>query len=152
MPRMQTTLGVSGGNPKKIIYQTAAPLTATNVEDAINQVATLALNPPAPTVPPSITPTSVNFAMSPYTALPTDYILLVDSTAGAVTIVLGLASARNKQDLIIKDDGGVAATNVITVNRTAPDTIDGATSYPIDSNRQVYRFTPKAAGNYTVTT
>ncbi len=146
MPRMETTLGLSGGNPKKMIYQTVAPLTSTNVEDALNEAMGLINSPP------SITPTAVNFAMSPYTVLPTDYTLLVDSSAGAVTIVLGPASARNKKDLIIKDDGGVAATNVITVNRTAPDTIDGVTSYPIDSNRQVYRFTPKAGGNYSVTT
>lgn len=150
MPRMQTSLGLSGGNPKKINYQTVAPLTSTNVEDAINEAVGIAVL--AGNVPPSITPTAVNFAMSPYTVLTTDFILLVDSSGGAVTIVLGLASARNKKDLIIKDDGGVAATNVITVNRTAPDTIDGGASYPIDTNRQAYRFTPKAAGNYTVTT
>lgn len=149
MPRMQTSLGLSFGNAKKERYLTTTPLTATNVEDAINQAAAIATA--AATSPPSITATSVNFAMSPYTVLPTDYLLLVDSTAGAVSIVVGLASNRNSRDVVVKDDGGVAATNNITINRTGADTIDGDTSYVIDSNRQVYRLSPKTGG-YSVTT
>lgn len=148
MSIVKTDLRVTRERAAQLRYYPSSGITATNVQDAIDETAVLAANP---TVPPSITPTLVNFAMSPYTILPTDYLLLVDTSGGAITLNAGLAALRSKRDVVVKDDSGNAAANPITINSTLPDTIDGANSYVIDSNRQVYRLTPKTGG-YTVTT
>lgn len=58
-----------------------------------------------------------------YTALKTDELILVDTTAGDVTITLPLA-ANGREFHIVKI---VAANNVI-VAATSPDTVNGAAS------------------------
>jgi len=66
--------------------------------------------------------TTVNFAASPYTALITDYVILCDSTGGAVSVTL--PAATNKLILRFKNVG----TNSCTISRAGADTIDGGTS------------------------
>ena len=77
--------------------------------------------------------TSVNNAASPYTVLSTDYYLSVDASGGAVTLRLPNAPT-NYTTYIIKDRGGNAGTNNITV--TTPGgavNIDGATSFVMNT-------------------
>lgn len=70
-----------------------------------------------------------------YTALATDAIIGVTSTASARTITLYAANAVAAGTiLIIKDESGAAATNAITIARAGSDTIDGATSKVINTN------------------
>lgn len=67
-----------------------------------------------------------------YTATATDEFINV-ATAG-VTVTLPLASTRSGVVLRIKDVGGNAGTTPITVNATAPDSIDGQASIQILNN------------------
>lgn len=72
----------------------------------------------AGTLVTGITPVS----SSPYVVLPTDHILLVDATAGAITISLPLASAGTRRIEIKKID---ASANIVTVTPAGADLIDG---------------------------
>lgn len=131
-----------------ISYDPTAPLTATNVQDAIEQVqaefAVLGT--------PGYTPTVVTFAMSPYTPVITDTVLLVDTTGGAVVISMPLSAARLTAagyiPLTVKDDKGNSAVSAIAVNRAGAEFIDGLTSYLIDSPYTAVTFMPKASGGY----
>lgn len=133
---------------RNISYEPTSPITAVDVQSAIEQVEAIAV------LPQGRTPTIVTFAMSPYTPLNTDTVLLVDTTGGAVVITLPLGSTRLNASgylpLTVKDDKENAAVNAISVNRTAPDTIDGLTTYPLDANGVAVTFQPKAAGGYDV--
>ena len=122
-------------------FEPVAPFTSINVQSAILEGYSLAQ---AFSQPPA---TIVTTAMSPYTPVTADRILLVDSTAGPITITLPLAATRTT-DLIIKDDKGQAVANNISVNRTAPDTIDGLTTYLIDSKYSSTTFAPQTGGYY----
>lgn len=123
---------------KRIRYEPTAPITATNVQDAIAQVQ-------AEVVPVS---TVVTVAMSPYTVLPTNRVLLVDTIGGAVTINMMATAARNGLDLTIKDDTGHAAANPISVVMSGAETTDGLAPYPIDSNFSAVKFVPQVGGYY----
>ena len=69
--------------------------------------------------------TTVNTAT--YNLLSTDYILNITYTAtGAVTITLPTAQVVDGRTIIIKDAGGNAGTNNITVATEGAETIDGA--------------------------
>ncbi len=64
-----------------------------------------------------------------YTAVDSDYTILVDATGGARTITLPIASkAKNKVYNIKKID---SSTNNVTVDGNGSETIDGATTYVI---------------------
>lgn len=68
-------------------------------------------------------PTVVVTAAGPY-AVGTEQVVLVDATAGPVTVTLPLTSTRLGNDIQVQKIDGSA--NAVTVARTAPDTIDGA--------------------------
>ena len=69
-----------------------------------------------------------------YNVALTDYYLGVDTTSNTVDLTLPAAStATEGQTYVVKDEGGNAATNVITILRSASDTIDGTTSVEIGS-------------------
>lgn len=138
MPIVKTSLRVTRERAAQIRFYPAGAITATNVQDAIKEAAS------------GVTPsggTAVTFAMSPYTPLATDTVLLVDSTAGAVVIAMPLAATRVR-DLEVKDAAGQSAINAISVNRTAPDTIDGLTTYTLDSAYASAKFGRQAGGYY----
>ena len=67
---------------------------------------------------------------STYTILDTDTFIGVQyTTTGAVTLTLPLGSSiSNGRIISIKDEGGLASINNITVNRSSTDTIDGDNS------------------------
>lgn len=77
-------------------------------------------------------------AATPYAQLATDNILLDDYTGtGASVINLIAAATFGTKYLTIKDSGGNAGTNNITINRAGADTIDGATSLTLSTNYAV---------------
>lgn len=85
---------------------------------------------------PGFTITSISQANSPYDTLFEDQLVSVDCSGGAVTVRLPNAISTGKV-IIIKDSAGFAATNNITVTTSGGSvTIDGATSYAINSNYQ----------------
>jgi hypothetical protein len=148
MSLVRTNLRNTRERADQIRFYPAATVSATNVQKAIEEVESDAIA--AATSPPAITPTSVNFAMSPYTILPTDYLILVDTSGGAVTLQAGAASARGSREVTIKDSTGNAAANNISILRAGADTIDGLTTYPIASNFGAAMLSP-VTGGYAVT-
>lgn len=138
MTVIETTLGVTRERAELVKFYPAGSISATNVQDAIEEVALDALGGNV---------VNVNVGMSPYTPLPTDGTLLVDTSGGAVTIQMP-ASATRTRDLEVKDVTGNAAANPISVLRNGAETIDGLTTYPIDSAYGAATFGPKTNGYY----
>lgn len=62
----------------------------------------------------------------------TDYIIYTDSTSNAITITL--PAPTNGRELIIQDKTGKAATNNITINPHAAETINGLSTFIIAAN------------------
>lgn len=78
--------------------------------------------------------TNVNFGMSPYTVLSTDYFISVDSSGGPVIINLPNAPTSNQQ-FIVKDRLGTSAANNITVKSLSGiTTVDTLASYVFVDN------------------
>lgn len=69
---------------------------------------------------------------SPFTAQTSDFLILVDSTAGAVEISLPSAVTAANRRFIIKDKGN-AASNSITVSSSSGN-IDGLSSVSIENS------------------
>jgi len=69
-----------------------------------------------------------------YTATAADYIIAVTSTASARTITLPAVSGTTGRIYVVKDESGGAATNNITIDGNASETIDGATTKVINTN------------------
>lgn len=65
-----------------------------------------------------------------------DYLLLVDATAGAVTINLPAAASNAKRVLIIKKTDGSA--NAVTLDGNAAETIDGSATKVISTQYQSF--------------
>ena len=74
-----------------------------------------------------------------YTTTSDDVIVGVDTSGGAVTITLASATVTAGRIVIIKDVGGSAGTNNITIATEGSETIDGAASSTISSNYGVVR-------------
>jgi len=69
------------------------------------------------------------------TLAPSDHFVGVNTVASAITVTLPPATSipRGKQ-FVIKDEGGAAGTNNITINTPDGRTIDGASSVGLQSN------------------
>jgi hypothetical protein len=146
MTIVRTDMKVQIGSAKRISYSGTVPNTFT-VEGALNalqaQITTGGVNLP------TITPTAVNFAMSPYAVQASDYLLEVDTSGGAVVIVPQAPLARGRKPLGIKDVAGNADANPISVNAA----VDGLNPYPIAGKYAGLTIRPNAAQNaYEVTT
>lgn len=138
MSVIKTSLRVTRERAGQVRFYPIQLITATNVQDAITQVAA------ATTIP---NPTPVTVAMSPYVPLVTDTLLMVDTSGGVVTIQMPLAATR-RLDLEVKDATGNAAANPISVLPAGAETIDGLSPYPIDSAFASAKFGPKAGGYF----
>jgi hypothetical protein len=137
MSIVKTDLRVTRERAKQLRYYPTPGIAATNVQDAIVAAAAIA----------SPSPTTVTFAMSPYTALPADRVLLVDTSGGAVAINIGGGAARNGFDIEVRDITGNAVANNISVSYTG--TVDGlASPITISAPFGGYVFNPLASGNW----
>jgi hypothetical protein len=58
----------------------------------------------------------------------------VDTSGGAVTLTLATDIVSEGAYVIVNDEGGAAATNLVTVDTEGSAVIDGATSRTIDSD------------------
>lgn len=77
-----------------------------------------------------------------------DDVLLADCAAGPIAITLGLAADRSVDVSIKKVD---ATSNIVTITPTAPDTIDGRTSYTLTSaTMPSVTLTPSPSGWYVL--
>lgn len=96
------------------------------------------------------TVTLVDASQSPYTVVPSDFLIDVDSSGGSVTIQLPDIPLNGKY-FIIKDLTGSAATNnIIVTTVSGSTTIDGATSYTISTNYQSIQVTRNAQDMYDI--
>lgn len=139
MTQIATSLRTTKESARLIRYEPLAPFTATNVQDAIGQAA-------APRPVPTYT--FITQVDSPYMTKNTDSILLVNTSAGSVTINLQGQSARGGLDLTIKDDTGNASTNPISLVPAGGETVDGLSPYPIDSDFGGVTIAPQAGGYF----
>lgn len=85
----------------------------------------------------NLTITPVAFGDSPYTVIGTDEFLSVDSTGGAITILLPDAPTTGRV-IYIKDATGTAvgASSMTVTTVSGSDFIDGSTSYSINTAYQ----------------
>lgn len=146
MPVVTTDLRIRPvARAANVSVEAIAGVAATDVQSALEVIEGQIVV--AAGTPPAIVPKSVNFAMSPYTILPTDYLLEVDTTGGAVVLQTAASATRANKPFTVKDIAGNAGVNAISVLRTGAETIDGLTSYPIDTAYGAQTFKPKLAGN-----
>lgn len=145
MTQVATNLRNTRERAKQLRFEPAGTIASTDVQKAIEEVASeAAQNPGAATIVTS----------TPYNALTTDTFIYVNF-AGAVTINLPdaaawLAAHANGHPLTIKDISGAGAANNITINRAGADTIDGATSFTITSDFGGVKLRPPAAGSWSI--
>lgn len=140
MPTIRTDLGDTRESARRLRFEPVGLITDTDVQKAIERAATQ--------VQP-ITSTAVTFGMSPYTVLPTDTVLYVDTAGGAITINLQAAASRNGVPLSIKDVTGHANANNITITPNGAETIDTLAMLPINADFGGYKLAPRAA-SYTI--
>lgn len=94
--------------------------------------------------------TNVNHAASPYTVLAADYYISVDCSAGVVTLKFPDAPTA-KREWIVKDRTGSASTSNISITTvTGSVTIDGQTTYTIDSNYAAVSILANATPTYEI--
>ena len=94
--------------------------------------------------------TNVNHAASPYTVLAADYYISVDCSAGVVTLKFPDAPTANRE-WIVKDRTGSASTSNISITTvTGSVTIDGQTTYTIDSNYAAINLLANTTPTYEV--
>lgn len=92
--------------------------------------------------------TYVTNATSPYTVLPADYFISVDSSAGPVTIYMP-NSPTPKQVWVVKDRTGFAPTNPITITTTGGIILfDGTTSTILDDKNEAVTILADTIGGY----
>lgn len=139
MAIISTDIRVTRESAHAIRYYPTLPITATNVQDAIRQDITL---------PKTVVTTAVTAAMSPYTPTNSDAYLMVNTTGGAVQILMQAAAARAGLPLTIKDANGNSDVNAITVTPSGAETVDGLAPYLIDSKFSAVRFAPKTGGYF----
>lgn len=73
---------------------------------------------------------------SNYSMTVSDELIQVDTTGGAVTITLPNSTGTPKGRFIVKDVGGAAQTNKITIQRAGSDTIEDGVSTYVDIDYQ----------------
>lgn len=138
MSIIATNLRNTRESARQIRFEPVSGIPATNVQKAIEQLGSLFVT----------VPTSVTFAMSPYNVQAADRVLLVDTSGGAISIVLPAAASRGGLDLEVKDITGNADPNNITVTFASGGTMDGRNQVVINNPYGYFRFNPIAAGNY----
>jgi len=70
---------------------------------------------------------------TPYTTVASDRIIGVDSTAGVVTVTLASSLVDTPRTILIKDEGGQAASNNITIATEGSETLDGAATVVLNT-------------------
>ena len=81
--------------------------------------------------------------------LSADYILSVDTTTIAATITLpAISVVGDGHIVIIKDKTNNSYVNTITVSPSGVDTVDGGSSFVIQSDGASFVFAANAAGDW----
>ena len=80
----------------------------------------------------------------------TDTVVAITDTTAARTVTLPAVSGNTGRVVVIKDATGAAATNNITVDGNAAETIDGAATYAINTNYGSVTLVADVGGWYVV--
>ena len=83
-----------------------------------------------------------------YTALITDEIILVDATAGNVTITLPAAASNSGKEYIVKKTDNTS--NIVIIDGNSTETIDGALTQTIQEQYGAYKIITDASNWYIV--
>lgn len=134
MPVVRTDLRNTRENAYRLRFEQTAGISATNVQDAIEQVAVQ---------PKTIVSTPVN--ASPYAVQAADTVLYVN-TATPKTIQLPPGALRQGLALEIKDITGNANANNITITPNGAETIDGLAPLLVNINYGGWKLYPTATG------
>lgn len=86
-------------------------------------------------VAPTVTSVVANYAASPLI----NQSIFCNTTGGAITVTLP-AGHSSGEVVVVKDSGGSAGTNYITINPAGAETIDGITSHVIFGNYESVTF------------
>lgn len=76
--------------------------------------------------------TPVTFAMSPYTVVSSDIVLMCATSGGAISVVLPTAASSSNRVIQVVDASGSAATNNVTVTVSGAGLINGSATYVIN--------------------
>lgn len=147
MTKLATTLRVPFDRADQVRYSANAANPSTNVQQAIDFATSIAASP---TKPANLTAVIVNAAMSPFAMQATHYLIEVDTSAGPVTINANASALRNNLPVTVKDIGGMAGTNAVSIVFSGAEKADTLGPYVIDTNYGDVYLQPKAAGGYTV--
>ncbi len=128
----QVLLGATGANPAfATLTSTGGTIVFTTGANSLN------LEASGDSV---LKYTGINHASSPYTVLSTDDYISADVTAGVITVLLPNAPTTGRS-FTIKDKVGLAGTSNITVTTVGGAvTIDGATSFVMNTAYQAANF------------
>jgi hypothetical protein len=126
-----TTLSASSAATLNTLSSSGATITGGSINGTpIGGTAAAALTSTTLTATSAVAMPNRTIAAS-VSAAATDYVVLVNATAGAVTYTLPAASSSANRILIVQKID--ASTNAITIVRAGSDTINGATSQTISS-------------------
>ena len=136
----QLIIGSASGAPIAATLTAGPGITITNGANSI----TIASNDFA------FAYTNVNNAASPYTVLSSDQYISVDCSGGAVTLKFPNVPTANRT-WVVKDRTGSASTNNISITTVGGSvTIDGQTTYTIDSNYGAVNILANATPTYEI--
>lgn len=76
---------------------------------------------------------------SDYDAGVSDYIVGADTSSSALSVTLQTAAVSAGKVIVVRDEGGNAGTNNITINTEGDANIDGGNSVSISTNNEVKR-------------
>lgn len=112
-------------------------VTATGQQTLINNTPVMSMTSTGVSMaqvgPATSTGTPVTNAMSPYTVLSSDIVLMCATSGGAISVVLPTAGSSANRVVQVLDASGSASTNNITVSVSGGGTINGAATNVINS-------------------
>jgi hypothetical protein len=127
--------GVNVGSIAKVVTEASNQLGTATITAGTG----ITVTPTANTItiaatPQNLTFTVVTHASSPYTVLAADQFLEVDTTGGAVSILLPNAPTTGRVIYIKDYKGNASTTNILVTTVGGSVTIDGQTTYTMASN------------------
>lgn len=118
------TLTLAGGFSGSGVLQAVGAVTLTNTLNVSG----------SSTFAGGITYPRTAVTAATYTVLVTDYYIGVDSTSNAITLTLpAAATAGPGKTYVVKDEGGQAAANNITIDGDGAETVDGTATFDLNS-------------------
>lgn len=145
------TDGVGAGQQNRAFIAGTAGVIVSNLNIVTIDTTTGQLGSQSPsTFNAILNVTNIDNSVSPYTVLDTDQFISIDTTSGAVTVLLP-DSTNTGRYIVMKDSKGNAFTNNITITTVSgTDLIDGLTTRVINVNYQSMQVIFDGTTNYEI--